>query len=74
MQSPQTCHHQNIAEKKKYLKAVCGVKLCQSRFKAVLHPLGPKIDQHQFSPKNISRSSRVKVMRITKLITKGRML
>ena len=38
-----------------------------------INPLGPKSDQHQFSP-NISRSSRVKVMRITKLITKGRML
>ena len=38
------------------------------------NPLGPKSDQHQFSPNNISRSSRVKVMRITKLITKGRML
>ena len=33
--------------------------------------LGPKSDQHQFSPNNIGRSSRVKVMRITKLITKG---
>ena len=40
----------------------------------VLNPLGPKSDQHQFSPNNISRSSRVKVMRITKFITKGRML
>ena len=37
-------------------------------------PLGPKSDQHQFSPNNISRSSREKVMRITKLITTGRML
>ena len=40
----------------------------------ILNPLGPKSDQHQFSPNNISRSSRVKVMRITKFITKGRML
>ena len=39
-----------------------------------INPLGPKSDQHQFSPNIISRSSRVKVMRITKLITKGRML
>ena len=38
------------------------------------NPLGPKSDQRQFSPNNISRSSRVKVMRITKLITKGRTL
>ena len=37
-------------------------------------PLGHKSDQHQFSPNNISRSSKIKVMRITKLITKGRML
>ena len=37
-----------------------------------VNPLGPKSVQHQFSPNNISRSSRVKVMRITKLITKGR--
>ena len=35
------------------------------------NPLGPKSDQHQFSPNNISRSSSVKVMRIAKLITKG---
>ena len=40
----------------------------------LVNPLGPKSDQHQFSPNNISRSSRVKVMRITTLITKGRML
>ena len=31
------------------------------------NPLGPKSDQHQFSSIIISRSSRVKVMRITKL-------
>ena len=34
-----------------------------------LNPLGPTSDQHQFSPNNISRSSRVKVTRITRLIT-----
>ena len=38
------------------------------------YPLSPKSDEHQFSPNNISRSLRVKVMRITKLITKGRTL
>ena len=37
-----------------------------------VNPLGPKRVQHQFSPNNISRSTRVKVMRITKLMTKGR--
>ena len=36
--------------------------------------LGPKSVQHQFFLNNISRSTRVKVMRITKLMTKGRML
>ena len=36
-----------------------------------INPFGPKSDQHQFSPNNISRSSRVKVLRITKLITRG---
>ena len=35
---------------------------------------GSKSDQHQFSPNNISRSSRVKVMRITELITSERIL
>ena len=39
-----------------------------------LNSLGPKSDQHQFSPNNVSRSLRVKVMRITKFITKGRSL
>ena len=39
-----------------------------------VNPLGPKRDQHQFSPNNISRSSRVKVMRITKFVTKERIL
>ena len=40
-----------------------------------LNPFGPKSDQCQFSPNHISRSLRVKVMRIiTKLITKGGML
>ena len=40
----------------------------------LVNPLGLKSDQHQFSPNNIRRSSRVKFMRITKLITTGRML
>ena len=44
------------------------------RLKKSLNPLSPNSDQHQFSPNNISRSPRVLVMRITKLITKGRTL
>ena len=39
-----------------------------------VNPLGTKSGQHQFSPNHTSKSSRVKVMRITKLITKGKML
>ena len=39
----------------------------------VFNPLGPKSDQYQFSPNDIVRSSRVKVMRITKLIINGKM-
>ena len=42
--------------------------------RASVNPLGPKSVQHQFSPNNISRSTRLKVMRITKLITKARLL
>ena len=42
--------------------------------KVTVNNFGPKSDQHQFSPNNISRLSRVKIMRITKLMTKGRML
>ena len=37
-----------------------------------LSPLHSKSDQHQFSPNNISSSSRVKVMRISKMFTKGK--
>ena len=58
-----------------------GSKICTKpvlmfqRKKAMhLRPLGPKSDQQQFSPNNISKSSRVKVMRISKMITKGKML
>ena len=58
-----------------------GSKICMKpvlmfqRKKAMhLNPLGPKSDQQQFSPNNIRKSSRVKVMRISKMITKGKML
>ena len=44
--------------------------LVKSGHNNIINPLGPKRDQHQFSPTNISWSSTVKVMRITKLITK----
>ena len=58
-----------------------GQKVCTNpvlmfqRKKAMhLSPLRPKSDQLQFSPNNISSSSRVKVMRISKMFTKGKML
>ena len=58
-----------------------GSKICTNpvlmfqRKKAMhLSPLGPKSDHQQFPPNNIGRSSRVKVMRISKMITKGKML
>ena len=38
------------------------------------NPLSPNGDQHQFSPNNIHTSSREKVMRITKIITKKKCL
>ena len=47
---------------------------CQRILTYGFNPLVPKSNQHQFSPNNISRSTIVKVLRITKLITKGRML
>ena len=65
-------------KKKEKVVVVCSVNNCLPHFvlflPVTLNPSVPKSDQHQFSPNNISRSSRVKVMRITKLITKGRML
>ena len=42
--------------------------------RASVNPLGPKSVQHQFSPNNISRTTRLKVLRITKLMTKARIL
>ena len=38
-----------------------------------INRLSPKIDEHQFSPNNIHTSSRKKVMRINKMITKRKM-
>ena len=46
-------------------------KISPLSFKHLHHP---KSDQLQYSPNNISRSSRGKVMKISKLITKGRTL
>ena len=39
-----------------------------------INPLSPKTDKHQFSPYIISMQSREEVMRIDKMITKGKML
>ena len=38
------------------------------------NPLSPNSDQHQFSPNNIHTTSRDQVMRIIKMITRGKML
>ena len=38
------------------------------------NPLSPNIDQHQFSPNNIRMLPRETVMRVNKMITKGKML
>ena len=50
------------------------VRLWTKGLNDCFNPLGAKSVQHQFSPNNISRSTRVKVMRATNLITQGRML
>ena len=39
-----------------------------------LNPLSPDSDQHQFSPNNIHMLPREMVMRVNKMITKGKML
>ena len=39
-----------------------------------INPLSAKIDKHQFSPYIISMQSSEEVMRIDKMITKGKML
>ena len=48
----------------------------QMKINSILNfnPLSPNGDQHQFSPKNIHTSSREKVMRINKMITKKKCL
>ena len=40
-----------------------------SLLKKNINPLGPKSDQHQFSPNNINTQSKEKVMRIDEIIT-----
>ena len=40
----------------------------------VLNPLSPNSDQHQFSLNNIHILPREMVMRVNKMITKGKML
>ena len=38
----------------------------------LLNPKSPRIDQHQFSPLNIHKSSKEKVTRINKIVAKGK--
>ena len=40
----------------------------------IINPLSPNSDQNQFSPNNIHTLSRDYIMRIDKMITKGKML
>ena len=40
----------------------------------LFNPLSAKSDKHQFSPNDINMQSREEVMRIDKMITKGKML
>ena len=49
-------------------------KLCLNRVKSCFNPLSPNSDQHQFSLNNIRILSRDKVMRIVKMIAKGKCL
>ena len=45
-------------------------KLRLNRVESCFNPLSPSSDQHQFSLNNIRMLSRVKVMRIVKMIAK----
>ena len=38
------------------------------------NPLSPKSDQHQISPHNINTKSKDQVMRMNKMITKGKLV
>ena len=40
----------------------------------ILNPLSPKSDQNQIFPHNINIQARVKVIRVNKMITKGKLL
>ena len=62
---------QPIREKPRFHGQVGPCQVCPVWKGALVNLLGRKSDQHQFSPNNISRSTRVKVMRITKLLPKG---
>ena len=46
---------------------------CDAPQKFRINPLSPNSDQHQFSPNNIHRLSRDKVVRINKMITTDKM-
>ena len=39
-----------------------------------INPLSPKSDQHQISPHKINTSLRENVIRINKMVTKGKLL
>ena len=49
-------------------------ELRYKNLKSKVIPVGPKSDQHQFSPNNISRSSREKAMRINQLLRENALI
>ena len=70
------CFGKSLEKVLNFVPKICAnpVLMFQRKKARHLSPLCPKSDQHQFSPNNISSSSRVKVMRISKMFTKGKML
>ena len=50
------------------------VSCCHGLWCKKLKTVGPRNDQYQFSPNSINAFSREKVMRINKMITRGKML
>ena len=58
-----------------YHVVIVGIVPCSNNDRLQwVNPLSPNGDQHQFSPNNIHTLSRDKVMRIYKMINKGKML
>ena len=50
------------------------LSVCKTNFLSLFNPLSPNSDRQQFSPNDVHTLSRGKVMRISKMITKEKML